>query len=96
MALMRFMVIERFKSGNVDAVGERFRRRGRLMPEGVAYIASWLDPAGTMCFQLMEATDRSLLDVWIDAWRDLVDFDVTPVQPSAEFWAARQGGSTGE
>ena len=52
---MLFMVIERFKHGNPRLIGERFQRKGRMLPEGVAYHASWVDPAGARCFQVMEA-----------------------------------------
>jgi hypothetical protein len=91
---MLFMVIERFRAGNPGAVGERFRARGRLMPassvqRGVAYIASWLTTDGSRCYQLMESPDRAALEPWMAAWSDLVEFEVEPVQASAEFWAAR-------
>jgi hypothetical protein len=87
---MLYMVIERYRDGVLDAVGARFREKGRMMPAEVAYRASWLDPAGTVCYQLMEAPTREALDPWIDAWRDLVEFEVVPVLTSAEFWAARE------
>jgi hypothetical protein len=83
------MVIERFKDGDPSRVGERFAQRGRMLPEGVSYDASWLDEAGTRCFQVMEATDRAALDEWIGKWSDLVDFEVVPVLTSQEFWARR-------
>ncbi|MGH7133908.1 MAG: DUF3303 domain-containing protein, partial [Phycisphaerales bacterium] len=75
---MLFMVIERFRAGNPAAVGERFRVRGRLMPEtpGLAYVASWMTTDGSCCYQLMESPDRAALDPWLNNWRDLVDFEV--------------------
>ena len=87
---MLFMVIERFKNGDAGQVGERFRRTGRMLPEGVAYHASWVDSAGSVCFQIMEAPRREALDPWIARWADLVDFEVVLVQTSAEFWAGFQ------
>jgi hypothetical protein len=54
---MLFMVIEKCKQDNFVAIGERFQRSGRMMPEGVVYQASWVDAAGARCFQLMEAPD---------------------------------------
>jgi hypothetical protein len=84
------MVIERFKDGDPARVGERFAQRGRMLPEGVSYEVSWLDEAGTRCFQVMGAPDRATLDLWIARWSDLVDFEVVPVLTSAEFWARRQ------
>jgi hypothetical protein len=85
---MRVMVIERFK--DVAAIGQRFRRHGRMMPDGLRYEASWIEPGGARCFQIMEAERRALLDEWMARWRDLMDFEVVEVQTSAEFWAARQ------
>ena len=87
---MLFMVIERFKDGDFKAIGDRFRRSGRMLPEGVIYHASWIDPPNFRCFQIMEAPDRESLNHWIAAWDDLVDFEVVPVQTSAEFWATVQ------
>jgi hypothetical protein len=84
------MVIEKFKDGDPSRVGERFAQRGRMLPEGVSYEASWLDEAGTKCFQVMDATDRAILDEWIAQWSDLVEFEVVPVLTSQEFWARRR------
>jgi hypothetical protein len=84
---MLFMVIEHFKNNDFKAIGERFRQRGRMLPEGVIYLASWVDSLNARCFQIMEAPDRESLNPWIAAWDDLVDFEVVPVQASAEFWA---------
>lgn len=86
---MLFMVIERFRPGMQERVGERFRSNGRLMPDGVTYHASWLEPKSGLCFQVMEASDRDLLDAWIANWSDLVDFEVTHVVTSQEYWAAK-------
>jgi hypothetical protein len=84
---MLFMVVERFRDGDPKPVGERFRRLGRLLPTGVTYQASWVDAAGSRCFQVMEAASAELLADWIKQWDDLVDFEVVAVQSSAEFWA---------
>ena len=84
---MLFMVIEHFKHGDPRLVGERFQQSGRMLPEGVFYHASWVDPAGTRCFQLMETEDPELLDAWARRWDDLIEFEVVPVLASAEFWA---------
>lgn len=91
---MLFMVIERFKDGHPGRVGERFRSRGRLMPEnaGVEYVASWMASSGMCCYQLMEAPTRAALDPWIAGWSDLVEFEVVPVETSAAYWAGRAAG----
>lgn len=86
---MLFMVIETFRNGDADAIGERFGQKGRMLPEGVTYHASWVDRDHMRCFQIMEARDAELIDKWADGWRDLVDFEIVLVQSSAEFWAER-------
>jgi hypothetical protein len=84
---MLFMVIERFKNGNAGPVGERFKQSGRMLPEGVAYIASWVISTGSTCFQVMEAPDQERLNLWISRWDDLVDCEVIPVLTSSDFWS---------
>jgi len=91
-AAMLFMVIERFRQGDPKAVGERFQTQGRMLPEGVAYQASWMDLSGTRCYQLMEAASAHALSQWTRNWDDLVEFEIVPVLSSADYWArtARQ------
>jgi L-amino acid N-acyltransferase YncA len=89
---MRFMVIERFRHGDPAPVGERFRTRGRMMPDGVAYEASWIDPAGMRCFQLVQATSREALDAWVAHWNDIVDFEIAELVDPGDFWARRNTG----
>jgi len=86
---MLFMVIERFKPDSLALIGDRFRQRGRMLPDGVKYHGSWVDSAGTRCFQIMEAPQRELLDLWISHWNDLVDFEIVPVLTSSHFWSNR-------
>jgi hypothetical protein len=81
---MLFMVIEHFKNKDALPVYRRFRDRGRLAPEGVRYISSWVDEKLERCFQIMEADERHLIDRWIENWNDIVDFDVFPVLTSAD------------
>ena len=82
---MLFMVIERFTRG-LEPVWQRVAEQGRMIPEGVVYKGSWLEPDGARCFQLMEASDRQALDRWLERWADLVDFEVVPVLTSHDFW----------
>ena len=89
---MRFMVIERFRDGDPAPVGERFRRQGRMMPEGVTYEASWIDPDAMRCFQLIGAPSRDAVDAWTARWSDIVDFEVVEVVDPAEFWAPSRTG----
>ena len=81
---MLFMVIERFKDGDAAAVFRRFRERGRMLPEGLRYLDSWVAADLSRCFQLMECDDAALFEQWISQWQDLVEFEVIPVVTSAE------------
>mgnify|MGYP002781318885 CR=1 FL=1 len=85
---MLFLVIETFRGGDPRPVYARFAAEGRLAPEGLAYVASWVTADLRRCYQVMECADRALLDAWIARWRDLVDFEVLPVVTSAEAAAA--------
>jgi hypothetical protein len=78
------MVIERFHNDNARPVYERFWKNGRLAPDGLRYINSWVTSDLRRCYQVMECDDRALLDQWISAWEDLVDFEVYPVVTSAD------------
>ena len=82
MGTTTYMIIERFKDGNAVPVYRRFRDRGRLSPEGVKYISSWVDEPVKCCYQVMETHDRRLLDQWMDNWKDIVDFEVHAVMTS--------------
>jgi Protein of unknown function (DUF3303) len=81
---MLYMIIERFKDRNAVPVYRRFRDQGRLAPDGLKYISSWVTTDLTTCYQLMECDDPQLLERWTERWRDLVDFEVLPIITSAE------------
>jgi hypothetical protein len=79
-----YMVVEHFKNKDAVAVYRRFRDSGRMMPEGLSYVSSWIDENLERCYQLMEAGDRRLLDLWMANWNDLMDFEVHPVITSKQ------------
>ncbi|MBV9215640.1 MAG: DUF3303 family protein [Acidobacteria bacterium] len=81
---MLFMVIEHFKGRDPKRVYSRFAERGRLMPDGLNYVNSWIEVGMDRCFQVMETDNPILLQEWIKNWGDLVDFEVVPVVTSAE------------
>jgi hypothetical protein len=81
---MLFMVLERFKSQGAKAVYERACARGRMLPDGVRYVTSWVDAELARCFQVMEAPDAAHLAAWTARWEDLVEFEIVPVLTSAE------------
>lgn len=82
------MIIEHFKAGDPAPVYRRFVERGRLAPDGLDYIGSWVTSDLTCCYQVVETADRSLLEEWMGQWADLVHFDVVEVITSAEAAAA--------
>jgi Protein of unknown function (DUF3303) len=81
---MLFMIVERFRNNDAVPVYRRFRERGRLAPEGLRYVSSWVDVPMERCYQIMETDDRALIDQWIANWSDIVDFEVHPVMTSTE------------
>jgi hypothetical protein len=78
------MVVEHFKNKDAVSVYRRFRDRGRMAPEGLVYLSSWVDDKFERCYQLMATEDDSLLDKWMANWADLVNFEVHRVVTSQE------------
>ena len=81
---MLFMVIERFRNRDAVAVYRRYRERGRMMPEGLKYVESWVEPDFDRCFQLMDCDDPRLFQQWTAQWQDLVEFEIVRVVTSEE------------
>jgi len=79
-----YMLVEHFRNGDPVPVYRRFRERGRMLPEGLAYVSSWVDRDLRRCYQLMETDDPALLARWVALWSDLADFEVHPVLSSQE------------
>ncbi len=81
---MLYMVIERFKNRDATPVYDRFRDQGRMTPEGLEYLSSWVDTKLERCFQIMETSDPKLMTEWTAHWSDIVDFEIVPVMSSAD------------
>ena len=81
---MLYMIVEHFKNADPVPVYRRFRERGRIAPDRLQYVSSWVDEKLERCFQLMEAPDSSYLNEWIANWNDIVEFEVYPVISSEE------------
>jgi hypothetical protein len=81
---MLYMIIEHFRGGDPVPVYRRFRDRGRMAPDGLRYVSSWVSEDLRTCYQLMESEKRELLDAWMANWQDIVKFEVIPVMTSAE------------
>jgi hypothetical protein len=90
---MLYMIVEHFRNGDPAPVYRRFRERGRMAPDGLTYVSSWVDQDLSRCYQVMETADRRLLDQWMESWSDLVEFEVHPVITSKEA-AERVGPKT--
>ena len=81
---MQYMIIERFHDGKVKSLYKRFDEKGRMLPEGINYINSWINEQVSTCYQLMESDSIESIHQWIAHWSDLADFEVIPVISSAE------------
>lgn len=85
---MLFMLVEHFRGGDPVPVYRRFREQGRMAPDGLRYLGSWITEGLDRCYQVMECDDPALLQQWMARWEDLIDFEVIPVITSAEAQAA--------
>jgi Protein of unknown function (DUF3303) len=81
---MLYMVIEQYKTPGAVEIYRRAKQQGRMMPDGLEYVSSWVDLTFSRCYQLMKTEDVNLFDRWINNWKDLVDFEIVPVHTSAE------------
>lgn len=81
---MLFMVIEHYKDQNAIAVYKRAKEKGRMLPDGLRYVDSWVEANFDRCFQLMESENLNLFQQWIIRWQDLVEVEIIPVVTSKE------------
>jgi len=77
--MKQYMVIETFLPEHKAKIYERFHSKGRMLPDGLIYLDSWLARDGDRCFQLMETDDPKLFKLWTDKWSDLVNFEVVEI-----------------
>jgi Protein of unknown function (DUF3303) len=82
---MNYMVIESFRPDGKELIYERFRQKGRMLPDGLRYIDSWLEKDGDRCFQLMETDSPELFEQWTAAWNDLVSFEVIELEQPNDY-----------
>src|SRR5436189_6379635 len=85
---MLYMIIERYLHGDALPVYRRFRERGRMAPEGLSYVGSWVTQDLTTCYQVMECDDERLLTEWMPQWEDVLEFEYIPVMTSGDASAA--------
>jgi uncharacterized protein DUF3303 len=89
---MLYMIVETFRDGDAVPVYRRFRDKGRMAPDGLKYVASWVTEDLRRCFQIMECDDPTLIAQWMARWEDVTEFDVVPVitsEQAAAFVAPR-------
>jgi hypothetical protein len=85
---MLFMVIERFRNQDAKAIYRRLRDKGRMLPDGLAFVGSWVSADVGRCFQLMECDDVTRLQRWVAEWSDLIEFEIVPVVAGKDTAAA--------
>jgi Protein of unknown function (DUF3303) len=73
------MVIETFRNQDARTVYRRFEKKGRMLPDGLAFLESFVTADLSRCFQVMECDDVTLLQRWVAEWADLVSFEIVPV-----------------
>lgn len=85
---MLFIVVERFRNQDAKSIYRRLSEKGRMMPEGLTFVNSWVAADLSRCFQLMECSDVSLFQRWVAGWSDLMEFEIVPVVQGKETAAA--------
>ena len=78
--MKKYMVVEKYKKGCFKKIYERYNSKGRMLPEGLAYLNSWVNKEKNICFQLMESNDTKLFYKWFKNWEDLIDFELYPIE----------------
>jgi hypothetical protein len=82
---MLFMLIERFRDNDMLPIYKRLRDDGRMLPDGLIYVDSWVEATFSRCFQLMECHDLRLFQEWALKWRGSgATFEIVPVVSSKE------------
>jgi hypothetical protein len=85
---MLFMVVERFRNQDAKTIYRRLRDRGRMMPDGLTFVSSYVSADVVRCFQLMECDDITLLQRWVSEWSDLMECEIVPVVAGKDTAAA--------
>ena len=88
---MLFMVIEKFRNQDAKPAYARFRDQGRMLPDAVSFVGSWVTADLSTCFQLMESDEVAPIQQWVADWCDLVEFEIVPVLSGKETAAALAG-----
>ena len=76
---MLFMVVEKFRNQDARTIYRRLREKGRMMPEGLTFVSSFVSADVSRCFQLMECDDVTKFQRWVAEWSDLMECEIVPV-----------------
>jgi len=85
---MLFMVVEKFRNQDVKPIYRRLSEKGRMMPDGLKFVSSYVSADVSRCFQLMECDDVTLFQRWVSEWSDLMECEIVPVVAGKDTAAA--------
>lgn len=77
--MKKYMVVEKFKPNCLEKNNVRWNEKGRMLPDGLYYLNSWMNKENNICFQLMETNDVTLFEIWTNKWNDYTDFEIYPI-----------------
>ncbi len=79
---MLYIIVEKFREGCSEEIYKRAASSGRMLPDGLEYLDSWVTMSIDRCYQLMRTENEELIQEWIEKWDDLAEFEVIPVMSS--------------
>lgn len=80
---MLYMVIEEFIEGP-QPIYQRLAEKGRMMPESLHNVSSYITEDLRTCYQVMETDNFEDFVEWQSNWSDIMRCQIIPVLTSAE------------
>jgi len=77
--MKKFIVVEKFKPNCLEKNNALWNKKGRMLPEGLYYLNSWVNKEQRICFQLMETNNPELFDEWTNTWKAFTNFEIFPI-----------------
>ncbi len=77
--MKKYMVVEHFRPGCFGELYKRFNEKGKMLPEGLNYLNSWVNKDNKICYQLMKSSNVELFSQWTKNWDDLTEFEIVPI-----------------
>jgi hypothetical protein len=81
---MKFLATWTIQPQHILAAQKRFVEKGGQYGEGVQLLGQWHSANGVKGWSLVEAQSAMALNVWLDAWADLLEITITPVVEAQE------------